>query len=364
MRDKTTPFARSAAAAAQDRNEIKARFEKAHSEQKDAWRELQGSPPDRLYHYTTVDGMRGIVGAQCIWASDVRFMNDSSELSYARDLIEEEIQAVLKEATAQRFIGPLADRERLTTGVFENVVPFIACFCEVDDLLSQWHGYGQSDDGSVSLGLDLRRYSDDSGSHDATLRRVIYDETLQRNLVRESANQWLRVARSLADEIPADEIPTHGPLRFYALSALQTAMLEYYLCFKHPTFAEEREWRLIGLVDLRSHLRRMGEIEKNKYAKRMDYPAIDPTPSSESSGSEMPIHILFRRSAYGLTPYIELPLRDSDGDYANRLEILGVTQGPRAHAELALESLRMYLQSAGYLSHPSDVRATSVPLRR
>jgi hypothetical protein len=39
-----------------------------------------------LYHYTTLDGFVGIIEKQEIWASHVRYMNDSEEVSHGRFL--------------------------------------------------------------------------------------------------------------------------------------------------------------------------------------------------------------------------------------------------------------------------------------
>ncbi len=46
-------------------------------------------PPQRLHHYTTLNGLLGITASHSLWASDVRYMNDASELSYAADFVAE-----------------------------------------------------------------------------------------------------------------------------------------------------------------------------------------------------------------------------------------------------------------------------------
>jgi hypothetical protein len=43
-------------------------------------------PLGPLNHYTTLEGMLGVIKSGAIWASDVRYMNDSSELDYAATL--------------------------------------------------------------------------------------------------------------------------------------------------------------------------------------------------------------------------------------------------------------------------------------
>ena len=39
--------------------------------------------PAVLYHYTSPSGLAGIVERTQLWATDVRFLNDSQELKYA-----------------------------------------------------------------------------------------------------------------------------------------------------------------------------------------------------------------------------------------------------------------------------------------
>src|ERR1035438_5726396 len=41
-------------------------------------------PPDTLYHYTTPEGLLGIIESSALFLSDARFVNDRSELSYGR----------------------------------------------------------------------------------------------------------------------------------------------------------------------------------------------------------------------------------------------------------------------------------------
>ena len=48
-------------------------------------------PKETLYHYTTFAGLVGIVDSRVLWASDIRYMNDSAELKHTADLIRVEI---------------------------------------------------------------------------------------------------------------------------------------------------------------------------------------------------------------------------------------------------------------------------------
>jgi hypothetical protein len=51
------------------------------------------SIPTTLYHYTTTDGLLGILASEEVWATDIRFLNDTSELVDAIKLFSDELEA-------------------------------------------------------------------------------------------------------------------------------------------------------------------------------------------------------------------------------------------------------------------------------
>ena len=48
-------------------------------------------PESDLYHYTTIKGFMGIVDSEQMWATDLQYINDTKELVYAGDLVNEVI---------------------------------------------------------------------------------------------------------------------------------------------------------------------------------------------------------------------------------------------------------------------------------
>jgi hypothetical protein len=51
--------------------------------------------PRRLYHYTSIYGVKGILTSKSIWASLLHFMNDSREWLYALDLVHQHLQSLV-----------------------------------------------------------------------------------------------------------------------------------------------------------------------------------------------------------------------------------------------------------------------------
>ena len=52
---------------------------------------MSAPPPAILYHYTTQQGLLGIIRDKEIWASHTQYLNDAREFRHALDLIKEEL---------------------------------------------------------------------------------------------------------------------------------------------------------------------------------------------------------------------------------------------------------------------------------
>jgi hypothetical protein len=52
----------------------------------------QDAGSDLVYHYTTAEGLKGIIENRCIWATNVNFLNDISEYHHGVDIVREEIK--------------------------------------------------------------------------------------------------------------------------------------------------------------------------------------------------------------------------------------------------------------------------------
>ncbi len=135
----------------------------------------------KLYHYTTLDGLIGILQTQTLWATQYRFLNDYSELVLIRDiLIEsvfpivlEELKLINHREDVQRFIDRkggldqvvkhdaaiIIDAQYRAAG--EDIYIFSFCgeyknsYVNSNGLLSQWRGYGIG--GGIALVFDTHK---------------------------------------------------------------------------------------------------------------------------------------------------------------------------------------------------------------
>jgi hypothetical protein len=221
----------------------------------------QQNPPDgHLYHYTTVVGLQGIVETNCLYASAAYFLNDSNELEYGRKVLGSVLERWLDDHPESRddFAAELVrdlrakitdenGREALVHSVY------LACFCQRDNVLSQWRAYGQA--GGYSIGFpvmlgSIRNLAPESPSYTPLLTRVEYQKERQISRCREI----LALVLSAIDDPALQHLARtakiqayHGPTLLYdfILSISEEMFIDEIIGFKDNAFQEEDEWRLI-----------------------------------------------------------------------------------------------------------------------
>jgi hypothetical protein len=305
-----------------------------------AWRRRHVEADHKvLYHYTDARGLLGIVHSQQLWASNAAFLNDSTEVTYIRGVLaevaeqfrdEHVVTADIREYAVSAFAGTgrfsptegrtasvisiLEDALTMTGGVFDV---YVSCFCEWGDLLSQWRGYPSSG-GGYALGMRPESIRRGGG----VLRRVIYDEETQRQLlydllapiVEAVASANAEEGKDLWDWLVRDHLG-----RVYA------SLQECSYCFKHPGFTEESEWRLVVLQ------------------------ARDPTQRPNDPPPDV------RATLTGLLPYLK---RSLEGD-----AVAEVVVGPSLQPTLAADAAIQLLSNAGYENARAIVAHSAIPLR-
>src|SRR5580704_16675085 len=222
---------------------------------------MQSKPPaDYLFHYTTVAGLQGIVESNCVHASAAYFLNDSGELEYGRNILGGVLQKWQDNnpETSDRLTGELVrDLHAKIAGQngLEALVHsvYLACFCERDNVLSQWRAYGQT--GGYSIGFPVVKGSipnlaPEPPSYTPLLMRVEYEKEKQVEKCLEILQLILPVVddpilRRLAQTV---EVPGyHGPRLAYdfVVDIAEEMLLDEILGFKNQAFQEENEWRLV-----------------------------------------------------------------------------------------------------------------------
>lgn len=289
---------------------------------------LRGPHPAVLYHYTSADGMAGILNSQSLWMTDIRYMNDLSELQYATALLIQRLERRMSVTgvTARRRAFLRSCTERLDSLLAFGPAVFSASFCEDGNLLSQWRAY-RGRGGGYAVGFDLvhtLRFL----SRPCLLRKMVYDTNLQSELLDLAIEAFLLYVDTLDDDPESLKPP---------LEEFGRATLDILLSLKHPSFEEELEWRLIYMGP--GHPR---------YERGALTPKI-----RTFDGNIIP---------YFDTSFAAAVQASKDDTYGVRFPISHVRIGPTVNAELNRESVKQALLGiAPDVEH--RVTDSGIPLR-
>jgi hypothetical protein len=284
-------------------------------------------PPRVLYHYTTAEGLLGIMTTGSFHATDSRYLNDTSEVTYAAKMVRDVV-----EDQAGRSSGPTKTMlERIVHCGVDDLESFVgryvACLCEDGDLLSQWRGYG-AEGGGFSIGIETRFARWHDCSHPDPLyhlRRVEYEPERQRQAIIDAVHWVCTVFETMVERYGAlDRESCILPL---CCAKFRSQVFEMLSCFKDPGYREENEWRLLAILDLH----RSGALVK------------------------------YRARSGMVVPYIEIGVSDVAGIHAGRMPVAEVVCGPMTHPELAQRSVRLLLDNSGYPWTTTAVRRSKIP---
>jgi hypothetical protein len=261
-----------------------------------------GSPPARLFHYTTPKGLLGIVGEARFRATDVFHLNDRAELVLGRDRMDDiAAELGLAEGDWKPSLRPCS--------------MFAVSFSEEPDSLPQWRSYA-GDGLGYALGIDTRQEPAMVGAAPAPvlalfpefitpyLRRMIYLKEEQDALARDVVAA-LRSARDWFDKEPKSDQQASTGVMLYS-RALGDARLDISAMLKNESFETEREWRYV----VRS---------------------ARPWPKAK-----------FRESAFGLTPFAEI-------EFGEKLPLREIVMGPKIDPSVGTATLSCLLAERGYL---------------
>jgi len=296
-------------------------------------RQSGGQPPGVLHHYSTLQGLLGIVDSGGLFLSDARFVNDASEGSYGRDVFLSRLKACAgKKAilgAPEVFENTLRAYERRDDGAWNQYQldhSYVASFCTDGDLLSQWRAYAASAGAGCSIGFrteDLvgraaistnAKDTGPSNTGQLSLQRVIYQQGEQEVFVDALLSRILEAAAA-----------DHHPSRWRYLADIIVASLVPAVVsrLKHPAFADEKEWRLVWRA--RPGLR-------------------------------------FRVDRRGLVPYLLCRFSDDSHSHWGLPPIAEIRIGPSDSARLTKTAVVELLRARGFPEETAVLQST-IPLR-
>jgi hypothetical protein len=306
--------------------------------------------PEILYHYTTQEGLRGILESKCIWATHFQYLNDKREGGIVLQVLLNELSSRVNSDSLFQLFGmepnktkqpECTSEDTLNQGIgaanrvtSQNV--FVASFSKEGNLLSQWRAYtGRS--GGYSIGFKpgflraageyfLKHRSDSFYMDAETLLSCIYYDDKEKQSLENEIERLVSSYLNNASEVT--EMPAVSGIEgFQHPFAIATghfiSLGTRSAITKDHGFHEEAEWRLAFLLNQNS----------------------------------IPADLKFRSGSSMLIPYLEVPLRWDD----QPIEIKEIIVGPCQYPDSAIKSVEMLLKKEGVLG--VEVKDSKIPYR-
>jgi hypothetical protein len=321
-----------------------------------------------LFHYTTAEGVIGILQNQCLHATHADFLNDSTEcraiLAVLLPRLEMQLREIVPKLIARRLIHPSIatdygetvyrhEAENMLQAMVEatnNTAPFfIASFCVHKEgtplhehgLLSQWRGYAR---GGFAIEFDefgidrlnqgereMFRYQGiltnkvEYNDHDGRVRAEDFSGfagALLKNLIPEQV--------ATASDILGTKVTDDFARPFLSLAPF----------LKDASFEEENEYRIVALCNRPT----VADGNEKRLVKPIKFRA-------RSTGQVIPYISLYEQpmTGFGLTrqPKVKLPIKS-------------IIVGPHRHQDGQRAALEILLEQAG-LDVP--IRFSGIPFR-
>jgi hypothetical protein len=216
--------------------------------------------PAVLYHYTTWDGAKGILGSGEFRASAHHCTNDDAEIRTANETIVDVARQLRTRTRGEprqivdRFISGYGRGRALA----DFLTVYLACFSVARDHPGQWQKYGDSGRG-VCLGVRvINEPAPELVGEGTKLIRVDYSEASWRETVDSGFRSILTtliVRNSRGDE----------KIRAVALAGLYRIAAFTSIAAKGENWASEQEYRRVTLVHPKSGIRPIKRSDGKEY---------------------------------------------------------------------------------------------------
>ena len=260
---------------------------------------LNEKPKTILFHYTTQAGLMGIIKTKKIWATNIHYLNDSGQFSHAVDMLNNGIDRFRDNRKTVFMPHILKFRDRIRQ--LSNIGIYVCSFSAAYDLLSQWRGYADNGVG-VSLGLNFNDLLPLIEKQGFSILKCEYSNSIQMRIIDDLLEIFLKDISKTGKRLNPDKTDKYETCH----SEFMQRFIGIAPTLKHPSFKEEREWRLIS----------------------KPIPYNDP-------------HLEFRGGSSMLIPYCNMELCKS----GSILNIEEIVVGPNPYQDLAINSVSSFIST-------------------
>ena len=298
---------------------------------------------DHLYHYTSQDGLLGILQNKKLWMTNILYLNDSSEFEYTLNIVKKEIKIIMEEIpqkpqpalsnsinkndigyglsikidsdinfnkyTFFESIYQILDRFLLSSFATES---YVFSLSKKKDDLNQWRGYCPEEGGYCIEFNNTDLSSIINSRKNYAIKQCIYDIKEINKIVKSIIDKTNRLIENNQDGLMMSKFNSE-------VSATLLSNIVYISSFiKHISFSDELETRIIHY----------GKCNVMKYR----------------NGKSM------------ILPYMELPITNENDD----LPISKIIIGPTPNQELSKMSVQHLVE---YLKYNIEVVSSDIPYR-
>lgn len=270
-----------------------------------------------IYHYTDLNGLKGIIESDALWATNINFLNDKNEYIHGFKCFKNTIEYLSDEINGLPVKHLLKQAIENHIDIFKSPDNFKSkhvysiSFCREFDQLSQWRGYGNNQGVCLEFDEDELIKGIDSDGLTFLYNDVIYTSETSTVEVNDKIKKHFE---TITQSTPGlfDSF-----MNFIRLNSLVSSNIPF---FKNAGFAEEKEFRFVFSPLLKFH------------------------------------HVNFRVGVYGLIPYLEMKMKDGE-----KLPLKRIVIGPSKDRDLLKAGIYMFLESNGHAGVSIDF--SSVPYR-
>lgn len=191
--------------------------------------------PNIIYHYTSLNGLIGIIESQSLFASNLYYLNDRKEYQHGIEIILDTI----KDLKNEKSNSPVLSEVEKNIELIKQSERYVTCFSSDGDLLSQWRAYGNNG-GGISIGFNRENIEDGFFSQFIHSNMILYDEADQKYSIRKQIELILTYFEEKMDFFDWGNFDSDFLIAKVIIDFLEKTISIY----KHPSFQDEKEYRL------------------------------------------------------------------------------------------------------------------------
>jgi hypothetical protein len=287
---------------------------------------IEEDSPDRMFHYTSAEGALAILQSGCMRFTDYAYLNDTREVTYGFDVMRKVLgddTDLVNSVALSKLRIHLEEEDPLSP---YNI--YTASFSAAPDSLSQFRLYGP-----IALGFETNPIGFGYPKGDSHLGRVVYQLEKQIKLLQtffSIVKQSEEYDTSCDEEVKSKSI---------TMEYLVYQLLRISALFKHPTFSDEKEIRLLYYepLDIMGHFKQDTAQRQFKISGGLIVPFTDTLNTTRVFSS------------------------DENPKTPKKLPLKSVVIGPSAQAKVLASGMRDLLNNLGY--REVEISLSEAPLR-